>query len=57
MVINDDLIRLEQAPLLALVAAAKTGLSLSAIAYGAIAPLTTWIRMLLAASGFLLLLI
>ena len=57
MVVNDDLIQLEQAPLLALIAAAKTGLSLSAIAYGAIAPLNTWIRILLAASGFLLLLI
>jgi len=57
MVVNDDLIRLEQNPLLAMLAAAKTGLSLSAIAYGAIAPLNTWIRILLAASGFLLLLI
>ena len=57
MVVNADLIRLEQTPLLALIAAAKTGLSLSAIAYGVIAPLNTWIRILLAASGFLLLLI
>ena len=57
MVVNADLIRLEQAPLLALIAAAKTGLSLSAIAYGVIAPLNTWIRILLAAGGFLLLLI
>ena len=39
MIVNADLIRLEQTPLLALIAAAKTGLSLSAIAYGVIAPL------------------
>ena len=57
MVVNDDLIRLEQAPLLALIAAVKTGLSLSAIAYGVIAPLAAWIRLLLTGCGFLLLLI
>jgi len=57
MVVNSDLIMLEQTPIRALIAAVKTGLSLSAIAYGVIAPLNTWIRMLLAGSGFLLLLI
>jgi len=57
MVVNSDLIALEQTPLLALIAAAKTGLSLSAIAYGVIAPLATGIRLLLTGCGFLLLLI
>ncbi|HAU41865.1 MAG TPA: TRAP transporter permease DctM/Q, partial [Gammaproteobacteria bacterium] len=57
MVVNDDLIRLEQAPLLALIAAVKTGLSLSAIAYGVISTLAAWIRLLLTGCGFLLLLI
>ena len=57
MVVNTDLIRLEQTPLFALIATAKTGLSLSAIAYDVIAPLATWIRLLLTGYGFLLLLI
>ena len=57
MVVNTDLIRVEQTPLLALIAAAKTGLSLSAIAYGVIASLATWIRLLLTGCGFLLLFI
>jgi len=57
MVVNSDLIALEQTPVRALTAAVKTGLSLSAIAYGVIAPLATWIRLLLTGCGFLLLLI
>jgi hypothetical protein len=57
MVVNTDLIRLEQTPLFALIATTKTGLSLSAIAYDVIAPLATWIRLLLTGCGFLLLLI
>ncbi len=57
MVVNSDLIALEQTPVRALIAAVKTGLSLSAIAYGVIAPLATWIRLLLTGCGFLLLLI
>ena len=57
MVVNSDLIALEQTPVRALIAAVKTGLSLSAIAYGVIAPLATGIRLLLTGCGFLLLLI
>ena len=56
MVANPDLITLEHAPGKALLAATKTGFSLSAISYGVIAPLATWIRLLLIGCGFLLLL-
>ena len=56
MVANPDLIALEYAPGKALLAAAKIGFGLSAIAYGVIAPLATWIRLLLPGCGFLLLL-
>jgi len=56
MVANPDLIALEHAPGKALLAATKIGFSLSAISYGVIAPLATWIRLLLIGCGFLLLL-
>lgn len=56
MVANPDLIALEQVPGKALIAAAKTGLSLSVIAYGVIAPLAVWARLLLVGCGRLLLL-
>ena len=56
MVANPDLIALEHAPNKALLAATKMGFSLSAISYGVIAPLATWIRLLLIGCGFLLLL-
>ena len=56
MVANPDLIALEHAPGKALLAATKIGFSLSAIAYGVIAPLAVWIRLLLIGCGFLLLL-
>ena len=56
MVADPDLIALEHAPGKALLAATKIGFSLSAIAYGVIAPLAAWIRLLLIGCGFLLLL-
>ncbi|OUU58922.1 MAG: TRAP transporter permease DctM/Q [Proteobacteria bacterium TMED61] len=56
MVANPDLIALEHAPGKALLAATKIGFSLSAISYGVIAPLATWIRFLLIGCGFWLLL-
>ncbi|HCX88476.1 MAG TPA: TRAP transporter permease DctM/Q [Gammaproteobacteria bacterium] len=56
MVANPDLIALEHAPVRALIASVKIGLSLSAIAYGVIAPMVLWRRLLLAGCGFLLLL-
>ena len=56
MVANPDLIALEHAPGKALLAATKIGFSLLAISYGVIAPLATWIRLLLIGCGFLLLL-
>ena len=56
MVANPDLIALEHAPGKALLTATKIGFSLSAISYGVIAPLATWIRLLLIGCGFLLLL-
>ena len=56
MVANPDLIALEHASGKALLAATKIGFSLSAISYGVIAPLATWIRFLLIGCGLLLLL-
>ena len=57
MIANPAIIELAETPLTALAAALKVGLALAAVSFGLIAPLVSWLRVILLIAGMFLLLV